>query len=134
MFISVELKPACVLRWLFDSRHGASNRLLPRWLFLRALGLIYLSAFLPLLFQIRGLLGPNGIRPANDYLRALANSMGYARFWYAPTLLWFSAGSHVLMLLCWTGLIASAFLIFNLWPRAMLLTCFVCFLSFLRKR
>src|SRR5712692_3004707 len=32
--------PASVLRWLFDSEHGASGHLLPRWIFLRARGLL----------------------------------------------------------------------------------------------
>jgi len=41
--------PASVLRWLFDPEHGASGRLLPRWIFLRALGLIFYSAFFSLL-------------------------------------------------------------------------------------
>ncbi|MGB7585003.1 MAG: lipase maturation factor family protein [Terriglobales bacterium] len=118
-------------RWLFDSEHGASNRLIPRWLFLRALGLIYFSAFFPLLFQIRGLIGPNGILPASDYLQAVAQSLGHiSRLWYAPTLLWFSSGSHMLLALCWVGMAASVLLVFNLWPRAMLVICFVCFLSF----
>ena len=118
-------------RWLFDSEHGASNRLLPRWLFLRALGLIYFSAFFPLLFQIRGLIGPDGILPAGDYLKAVAQSLGHvARLWYAPTLLWFSSGSHMLLALCWIGMAASVLVVFNLWPRVTLLICFVCFLSF----
>ena len=130
MFHAMDLRPASALRWLFDSRCGANGRLLPRWLFLRALGGIYFSAFLPLIFQIRGLMGPDGIPPAGNYLQALTNSMGIARFWYAPTLLWFSTGSPMLMALCWAGLLASVLLIFNIWPRGMLLICFGCFLSF----
>jgi hypothetical protein len=34
---------------------------------LRALELIYFSAFLALLFQIEGLIGPRGILPARSY-------------------------------------------------------------------
>src|SRR6267378_3685952 len=78
------------LRWLFDSKEGAAKRLLPRWIFLRALGLIYYSAFFSLVFQIRGLIGPHGILPANEYLQALAERFGHAGYWYAPTLLCFS--------------------------------------------
>ncbi len=126
----MDLRPASVLRWLFDPEHGARDRLLPRWLFLRALGVIYFSAFFSLLFQIRGLIGPDGILPADEYLRAVTNSIGFARFWYAPTLLWFSAGNHALMAVCWTGLLASFFLTINILPRGMLLVCFVCFISF----
>jgi hypothetical protein len=44
------------------------GRLWPRWLFLRALGLIFLSAFYALAFQIHGLIGERGILPAGDYL------------------------------------------------------------------
>jgi lipase maturation factor len=122
--------PAAVLRWLFDSAFGASDRLLPRWLFLRALGLIYYSAFFSLVFQIRGLIGPHGILPANEYLQALAENFGRLGYWYAPTLLWFSSSSHVLTGICWVGMIASFLLVLNLWPRGMLFICFVCFLSF----
>src|SRR5437879_7905124 len=100
--------PASVLRWLFDPEHGASGRLLPRWIFLRALGLIYYSAFLSLTFQIRGLIGPHGILPAGEYLQVLAERFGHAGYWYAPTLLWISSGPHALTEICWTGMIASA--------------------------
>src|SRR5271167_2997150 len=114
-------------RWLFDSERGASDRLIPRWLFLRALGLIYFSAFFPLLFQIRGLIGPDGILPANQYLRAVAQQFGaYSRYWFAPTLLWSSGSSAMLIALCWAGMIASLLLVLNLWPRAMLAICLVC--------
>src|ERR1700680_1913416 len=126
----MDLRPSFILRWLFDPQHGARNRLLPRWLFLRALGLIYFSAFYSLLFQIRGLIGQNGILPASEYLRAVTNSIGFARFWYAPTLLWFSAGSNMLMAICCAGLLASVLLTINIFPRGMLLICFICFLSF----
>jgi lipase maturation factor 1 len=118
-------------RWLFDWQHGASERLIPRWIFLRALGLIYFSAFFSLVFQIRGLIGPDGILPAREYLEAIAQQLGHLeRIWYAPTVLWLSSSSHMLMAICWIGMIASLFLVLNLWPRGMLLICFVCFLSF----
>src|SRR5215470_17543464 len=98
-------RPASVIRWLFDPERGPSDRFIARWLFLRALGLIYFSAFFPLIFQIRGLIGPAGILPAKEYLEAVTNTAGHARYWYAPTLLWFGTSSHLLMGLCWAGLI-----------------------------
>ena len=36
----------------------------------------------------------------------------------------------MLTALCWVGMAASLLLVLNLWPRAMLAICFVCFLSF----
>ncbi len=122
--------PAAV-RWLFDSEHGAVDRLIPRWLFLRALGCIYFSAFFSLVFQIRGLIGPKGILPAAEYLRLVAHSFGYSRgVWFVPTLLWFASGSHMLTAMCWVGMGASLLLALNAWPRGMLVICFACFLSF----
>src|ERR1700730_544399 len=126
----MEWTPTLIFRWLFDSERGASGRLLPRWLFLRALGLIYYSAFLSLVFQIRGLNGPHGILPAGEYLQTLAETYGRAGYWYAPTLLWFSSSSQVLTGICWLGMAASLLLVLNFWPRGMLLVCFACFLSF----
>ncbi len=126
----MEWKPASALRWLLDSERGPSNRLLPRWLFLRALGLIYFSAFFSLAFQIRGLIGPDGILPAGEFLKAVAQATGRSRFWYAPTLLWFSASTHMVVILCWIGMAASLLVVLNLWPRFTLAVCFVCFLSF----
>src|SRR5207245_5588125 len=69
------------------------------------------------------------ILPANEYLQAVANSLGHARYWYAPSLLWVNASSHMLRGLCWTGLVGSVFATFNIWPRGMLAVCFLCFLS-----
>jgi len=126
----MDWKPASVVRSLFDSEYGVSDCLVPRWIFLRALGLIYFSAFLSLVFQVCGLIGPAGILPAGEYLQAVATSVGHARYWYAPTLLWFTASSRMLSGLCWTGLFASVLVTFNIWPRGMLAVCFVCFISF----
>jgi len=122
--------PAFFIRRWFDSQYGYSGRLAPRWIFLRALGLIYFSAFYALVFQIRGLIGPDGILPAGEYLEAVARQFGGSRFWFAPTLLWISSSDHMLTAICWVGMIASVLIVLNVWPRATLLICFVCFLSF----
>jgi hypothetical protein len=122
--------PSAILRWLFDSSHGAKNRLVPRWIFLRALALIYFSAFYSLLFQIKGLIGPAGILPAREYLAAVADKMPTARYWYAPSLFWISSNNHALMTVMWLGLVASVIAFLNLWPRLSFLVCLACFLSF----
>jgi lipase maturation factor 1 len=118
-----------IRRW-FDPAQGVPHHLISRWIFLRALGLIYFSAFYSLVFQIRGLNGPRGILPASEYLEQVARGFGPLRLWFAPTLLWFSSSSHMLMALCWAGIVASLLVVANVWPRAMLVGCFVCFLSF----
>jgi hypothetical protein len=122
--------PSSVIDWLFNSRNGPSDRFLSRWIFLRALGGIYFSAFFSLVFQIRGLIGPEGILPASEYLKSVAEQVGHARYWYVPSVLWFSSSSHMVTGLCWVGMAAAVLLVLNLWPRGMLVVCFVCFISF----
>jgi lipase maturation factor 1 len=119
------------IRRLFTSEHGAADHLIARWIVLRSLGLIYLSAFFSLVFQIRGLMGPGGILPANAYLEAVRRALGpLGRLWFAPTLLWLGSGPHMLLAICWAGMAAAILVTLNLWPRAALFVCFVCFLSF----
>jgi hypothetical protein len=122
--------PRNPVHWLFDLQAGPRNGLLPRWIFLRALGAIYFSAFFSLLFQIEGLIGPRGILPAQQYLAEVRNGVGPLRFWFAPTLFWLSAGSQMTMAVVWLGLIASVAAFVNAWPRLSFFVCFVCFLSF----
>ena len=59
-----------LLDW-FDPRGGFADHLIARWLFLRALGVIYFSAFFALVYQVRGLIGRQGILPAAEFLRSL---------------------------------------------------------------
>ena len=119
------------LGWLFDGKRGPSDRLLSRWVFLRALGAVYFSAFFSLAFQIRGLIGPEGILPAGSYLQAVAQALGHVQqIWYAPTVLRWSSSTMMLNALCWLGMLAALLLVLNLWPRGMLLLCFILFLSF----
>ena len=128
--LSMQRSPAGILRWLFDPRFGPGGRHIPRWIFLRALAAIYFSAFYSLLFQIRGLIGPDGVLPAGQYLGLVRRSMPAARYWFAPTLLWLSSSNAMLMALCWIGLVASVVALLNVWPRLSFFICFVCYLSF----
>ena len=119
-----------MLRYLFDREQGDGDHLFARWLWLRALGAIYFSAFVALVFQIRGMIGPEGILPAGTFLERV-QTLGAARFWYAPTVLWWSSGDHALMALAWVGLAASVLVMANVAPKASLLVCLICFLSFI---
>src|SRR5437763_7265958 len=100
------------------------SRLWPRWLFLRALGLIFLSAFYSLAFQIHGLIGERGILPAGPYLQQVRDALGAWRgVWYAPTLLWLGASDQALTALIAAGLLCSALLTVNVWPRVSVALC-----------
>jgi hypothetical protein len=126
----MRFEPVSAVRWLFGPGPREPGYLWPRWLFLRALGFIFFTAFYSLLFQIRGLIGPEGILPAGEYLLAVGQQLGARRFWYAPTLLWLASGDRAVQLLCWAGLMAAVLLMLNLWPRAALVVCLTLFLSF----
>jgi len=120
------------VRWLFGpGPTGPHGHLGARWIVLRALGLIYYSAFFSLLFQVTGLIGPNGILPAKDYLQYLGQHLGTVeRYWYAPTVFWLGSSDFGLKLVCGIGMAAAVLLTLNIWPRAMLLVCFLSYLSF----
>src|SRR5262245_47942901 len=70
------------------------------WLFLRALGLVYLTAFWSLGVQVRGLAGHEGILPADSYLATARGVLGIERFWLLPTVAWFDASGPALLTLC----------------------------------
>ena len=101
-----------------------------RWLFLRALGLVFFSAFYALAFQIRGLVGAGGILPAAPYLGEVAHAFpGVERFWFAPTVLWAGAGDRALTAVVAAGIVCSLLLVVNAWPRLATAGCTVAFLS-----
>ena len=109
---------------------ASPGHLWPRWLFLRALGLIFFSAFYSFAFQIYGLVGARGILPAREYLQQVANSFGpVERFLYAPTVFWLGAGDGALRAVVAGGLVASVLLTLNVRPRFMAGFCTILFLS-----
>jgi hypothetical protein len=112
----------------------ASRYDLVRWLFLRALGLTYLVAFVSLLVQVRGLIGSRGILPAGalmDAARAYfdAASLGIDRYRVLPTLGWISASDLSLVVQCAGGAVAAAFVTAGLLEGPCLALCWLLYLS-----
>ncbi|PYO46947.1 MAG: membrane protein, partial [Gemmatimonadetes bacterium] len=84
---------------------SADSYLWARWLFLRALGLIFFSAFYSLAFQIHGLIGERGVLPAEYYLHQVSSQLGQLEgVWFAPTLFWINASDFALTLVVVAGL------------------------------
>src|SRR5207253_3240571 len=69
-----------------DGRYTHSRRL-----FLRALGLVYLVAFLSLYAQLDGLIGSHGILPAAEYLARATEAIGDEAKTQLITVAWISA-------------------------------------------
>jgi hypothetical protein len=101
------------------------------WLFLRALGIIYATAFLSLAVQIKGLAGRQGILPAREFLADVKERFGRKRFVAVPTVFWFSHSDGFLQSLCWICVVLSALLVVGIAPIVVLMVLWVSYLSLL---
>jgi len=99
-----------------------------RW-FLRALGTIYLIAFVSLWVQVNGLVGSDGMLPANQFLPAVRAQIGPDAYALLPTLCWFGQSDAFLYFLCGSGVLFSLLLIFGIAPAISLVALFVLYLS-----
>ncbi|MEO8392676.1 MAG: lipase maturation factor family protein [Chloroflexota bacterium] len=103
---------------------------LTRWLFLRALGLVYLCAFGSLAVQITGLIGSQGILPAGNFLRSIANVYSAPdRYTLLPTLAWINSGDGFLQFLCVGGALLALLLILDIATMPVLALLWVFYLS-----
>jgi hypothetical protein len=68
---------------------------------LRALGAIYLVAFVSLWWQLIPLFGAHGVLPVREYVRQLSG------FWDAPTIFWWASSDFMLRAVCLVGLALS---------------------------
>jgi predicted DCC family thiol-disulfide oxidoreductase YuxK len=99
-----------------------------RW-FLRALGVIYLIAFVSFWVQVNGLVGSNGISPVSQFLPAVRAQLGPDAYGLLPTLCWFNSSDAFLHFLCGSGVLCSLLLILGIAPAVLLVALFVLYLS-----
>jgi predicted DCC family thiol-disulfide oxidoreductase YuxK len=99
-----------------------------RW-FLRALGLIYLIAFVSLWVQVDGLIGIDGVSPINQFLPAAYERFGQSAYSLLPTLCWFISSNSFLHFLCGSGVALSLLLILGIAPAVSLVALFGLYLS-----
>src|SRR5215217_70274 len=99
-------EPLAIIKRIVVAR--ASDSLLPRWIFLRALGAVFFSAFYSLAYQIHGLIGERGILPAQEYFtRVSAAVPGIKRLWYVPSVVWLDSSDRSLSIVVGCGIVAS---------------------------
>ncbi len=115
--------------------HGQGTRpshRLMRSILLRALGLVYLTAFGSLAVQVDGLIGSRGILPAADYLDRVRRIVGTVPpwvIWHVPTVFWIDATDRMLNAGCWVGAIAGILLAAGLLPGPCLAVAWGLYLS-----
>ena len=120
---------SALTRWFCGTHTARTTFYLSRWLFLRALGCIYLIAFLSLWVQIHGLVGSNGILPADQYFGAVRQQIGTERYYLLPTLFWLNPSDACLHLLCAGGVVLSLALIAGFLPTVALAGLWILYLS-----
>lgn len=116
----------------FSGAAGNATYLWPRWIVLRAVGIVYLFVFGGILREGQALVGPHGIAPLGEFFaklhQAIPNSL--EAFMRAPSLFWISTDGGMVTLLSWAGLVAAVAVVLNLWPRMALFSCWLIFVSF----
>jgi predicted DCC family thiol-disulfide oxidoreductase YuxK len=116
-------------RILFGSGDRPTSHRSTISIFLRALGVIYLIAFVSLWVQIHGLIGSNGILPVAPAIESLKHTPGTAKYFQLPTLCWISASDSALNYFCAGGVVMSILLIVGVLPFLMLLGLWAFYLS-----
>ncbi len=120
---------SALTRWCWGKQPARPTFFLTRWLFLRLLGVIYLIAFLSLWTQVDGLIGSNGILPAERYLNAIREQVGLERYLTFPTLCWLGDTNALLHFLCGGGVFLSLLLIIGVTPAIALIGLWLFYLS-----
>jgi len=101
------------------------------WFFARLTGLSYFFAFLSLSFQISGLIGTDGILPAQTMLSEGWKALGPGMPWMLPSMAWiFGASNSSLGFLALAGLIASTLLALGFLRPLSAALAWLCWLSF----
>lgn len=123
-------------KFLWGDHIGPNSYALTRWLFLRALGIIYLIAFASYAVQFLGLNGSKGILPVGPFLgRVLANPnlpTAFDRYRALPTLAWLDSSDPFMLLMAWGGVIIAVLLILDFANLPALAALYVLYLSLMK--
>ena len=117
--------------FLWGRDYGPPRYDLVSFVFLRFMGLIYLSAFVSFGAQALGLIGSHGILSLAELVKLISGRAGVERFFAMPMLFWIDASDLAIRSVCWAGAGFSLLLIFNVLPRLSLFALYVLYLSLL---
>jgi predicted DCC family thiol-disulfide oxidoreductase YuxK len=107
---------------------------LVRGTFLRALGVIYLIAFVSLWTQIDGLIGSKGILPTDQFMQGARRQVeqqqiGLDRYRLLPTLCWWNASDTSLRVQCAAGTVIALLVVIGIAPAPCLFLLWLIYLS-----
>jgi hypothetical protein len=105
---------------------------LARFLILRLLGLVYLTAFAILISQGPGLLGSKGLLPVGEFVARAAPQLGglggaFARL---PSLFWFGHSDALMAGLAWTGAVLAVLVVLGVTNAGVMATLWALYMSF----
>ena len=109
---------------------SAESWTLTRWVFLRLLALVFLSAFLSLRVQMDALIGGGGLAPAAQTLATAHSRLHSWAFVKYPTLAWISASDGALRVFCDAGIALSVVLLLGAAEAPVVLALWALWLSF----
>lgn len=112
-----------------DDGSRAVAYLRTRALFLRALGVVYLVAFLSLHAQVLGLYGHDGLLPATTYLDRARDALAADAPWQVPTVFWLDASDAALRAVCAAGAMSALLLVAGIAPLVTTSACWLLYLS-----
>jgi hypothetical protein len=98
-------------------------------LFLKALGVVYLIAFVSFGVQAEGLIGSQGILPLAKYLHGMHQTLGVGAYWYAPTVFWIDASDAALRVVWIGGAALAIVLMLGFFRRACLIALLILYIS-----
>ncbi len=110
--------------------HPDAGFRLARWLFLRALGGVYVAAFVSLWVQVSGLVGRRGILPAAEFLDGLRSARGGPAPARVPTVFWLRSDDRALHAGCALGVVLGLLLTAGIAPAVCLLLLWALYLSY----
>ncbi len=106
-----------------------SSHTIVRWIFLRGIGLVYFIAFASVFVQVLGLIGSQGILPANLFLKEAAQNAGPMPFLICPTLFWLNCSDTALHLLTGAGMFFSGLVMAGVCTGPLLFLLWLMYLS-----
>src|ERR1700719_494748 len=116
-------------RWLWGRDYEPPRFELVSWLFLRAIGLIYLTAFVSFGVQALGLIGSHGILPLSEFADAVRSELGSPSYWRVPMVFCRSQSAFAIQAACWAGAALSLLLVLDVIPRLSLFFLYALYLS-----